>query len=302
MASPQDSRIVHEMGFAPIDPVNVPVGWMIVKLYPKIVPLMPVHEGTHAFQVNKSTLVDLPTNLWLFFDAFGAQLNASLTVEGILSDWRWFFNKHWMDVEHPTILSFHNFQGKWFNNTTLVDEAKVLLPVQDSVVAQCRSLDMRFVQVQCTLDFALIITINSYPISSILWVSYYIELPQSSHAMINSNGGACTLISFLGPDNLHTLLPDVVVAIILTSVLQDGLILLEASDFNLQNANTNSLEIKMEIDSKILKLAWHQLCAFIFNELCPGYSNQPQAVLQHINQAYINGDGNLLCTPVFAYY
>jgi hypothetical protein len=64
---------------------------MTIKLYPKITPLMPVHERAHAFQVNKSVLKDLPTNLWLVIDAFGAQLNASLTVKGILSNWRRYF-------------------------------------------------------------------------------------------------------------------------------------------------------------------------------------------------------------------
>jgi hypothetical protein len=58
----------------------------------------------------------------------------------------------------------------------------------------------------------------------------------------------------------------------------------------------------MEIDEKILKLVWHQLCASILNELCPGYSNQPQAALEHIKQSYINADGNNVCIPVFAYY
>jgi hypothetical protein len=42
------------MGFAPLDPVNILVGRMQVKLYPKIVPSMLVHERAHAFQVNKS--------------------------------------------------------------------------------------------------------------------------------------------------------------------------------------------------------------------------------------------------------
>ena len=42
MASPQDSRIVHEMGFAPLNPVDVSVGLMTVKLVPKIVSLMTV--------------------------------------------------------------------------------------------------------------------------------------------------------------------------------------------------------------------------------------------------------------------
>jgi hypothetical protein len=87
MASPQDSLTVYEMGFAPLDLVDVPVCRITVKLYPKITPAMPVHECTHAFQVNKAALKDLPTDLRLVTDAFGAQLNASSTVEGILSDW-----------------------------------------------------------------------------------------------------------------------------------------------------------------------------------------------------------------------
>jgi hypothetical protein len=90
MVTPQDTCTVYEIGFAPLDPINVPVGWMVVKLYPKIVPLMPVHVCAHAFQVNNSALKDLSTDLWLVIDAFGAQLNISLTVKGILSNWHVF--------------------------------------------------------------------------------------------------------------------------------------------------------------------------------------------------------------------
>ena len=89
---------------------------------------------------------------------------------------------------------------------------------------------------------------------------------------------------------------------ILEPVLQDGLDLLRPLDFNLQDVNTNSSGIGMEINGKILKLTWHQLCAAIFNELCPGYSNQPQAALEHIKQSYLDGDSNLICTSIFAYY
>ncbi len=86
MATPQDMRVVHEMGFAPLDPVDVFVGRMSVKLYPKITPSMPVYERAHAFQVIKAVLKDLSTNLRLIIDNFGSQLNASSTVEGILSN------------------------------------------------------------------------------------------------------------------------------------------------------------------------------------------------------------------------
>ena len=116
MASPQDSRTVHEMGFAPLDPVDVPIGRMTVKLYPKITAAMPVHERAHAFQVNKSALKDLPTDFRLVIDAFGAQLNASSTVEGILSDWRRFFQVSWMDFSHSSLKSemlLGHFTAAW---------------------------------------------------------------------------------------------------------------------------------------------------------------------------------------------
>ena len=89
---------------------------------------------------------------------------------------------------------------------------------------------------------------------------------------------------------------------ILTPVHQDGPIMLAASDFNLTHANTETHAVAGDIDGKILKMAWHQLCVSIFTEICPGYSNQPQAALEHIRQSFIDSEGNQICTPVFAYY
>ena len=74
MALPQDLRVVHEMGFAPLDPVDVRISTMTVKLYPKITANMPVYKRAQAFQVNKSALKDLPANFRLVINAFGAQL------------------------------------------------------------------------------------------------------------------------------------------------------------------------------------------------------------------------------------
>ncbi len=208
MASPQDSHIVYEMGFAPLDLVDVPVGRITVKLYPRISPAMPVHERAHAFQVNKAALKDLPTDLRLVTDAFGAQLNGSSTVKGILSDWHRYFNKRWMAFNYLTILSFHDSQGACIDNTTIAGDPQVLKPVQDGALASSRSQDVRFVRVRCTLDFRPLTTVNPYPVSPILRVSYYIELPQSSRAMTNGAGGTYTLISFCGAGDLRTLSPE----------------------------------------------------------------------------------------------
>jgi hypothetical protein len=187
-----------------------------------------------------------------------------------------------MSFDNLTILSFHNSAGNIVNDTTTPTNPQVLLPVQDGSLTNCRSQDVRFVRVQCVLDFASLITAALYPTSTIRQVAYYIELPQESRAMMNGVGAAYNLVSFLGVDDLCILTPPVVHTVLLGACLQDGPVLLKASDFNLQNANTDSMDIalNLNIKQKILKLAWHQLCASVFAKICL----------------------NMVSTPVFAYY
>ena len=143
-------------------------------------------------------------------------------------------------------------------------------------------------------------TAAPYPISMILWVAYYIELPQVLRAMTNGAGVAYNLVSFLGVDDLCTFTPPEVKTVLLNPCLQDGPIHLKASDFNLQNANTDSTDIALNIEQKILKLAWHQLCASVFAKICPGYFSQSHAAFDHIKQSYVHSEGNMVSTPVFA--
>ncbi len=160
-------------------------------------------------------------------------------------------------------------------------------------------------RVQFTLDFATapgLITLNPYPVATVFHASYYIKLPQGSRALINGAGKDYNLISFLGVNDLRTLMREQVHADILSVVQQDSPVLLRASDFNLQAANTDSNDVNLDTDRKILKLAWHQICASVFTEICTGYTNQPQAALDHIKQCYVTGDGNHVCISVYAYY
>ncbi len=120
--------------------------------------------------------------------------------------------------------------------------------------------------------------------------------------MTNGNGRAYNLVSFLGINDLRTLTPPLFKANILDPCLQDGPVLLKVSNFNLQNANTDLTDISLDIKQKILKLAWHQICTSVFTEIYPGYSSQPHAALDHIKQSYVDGDGNMVSTPVFTYY
>jgi hypothetical protein len=199
-------------------------------------------------------------------------------------------------------MSFHISEGMVMNNTTTAADAQILLPVQNGVIAACRQQDIKFVWVQCVINFAPLVTALPYPTGMVLCAAYYIKLPQGTCAMTNRNGGAYTLVSYLGPANLRTLTPPEVKVQILGVCLQDEPILLQASNFNLAIVNTDANAFAIDNERKILKIAWHQICTSIFNEICPEYFNQPQATLKHIKQSYQDGDGNVVCTPAFAYY
>jgi hypothetical protein len=114
--------------------------------------------------------------------------------------------------------------------------------------------------------------------------------------------GSLHLGFYLGPADLRTLTPPEVKAQILGMCLQDGPVLLQASNFNLATANTDANAFTINTERKILKIAWHQICTSIFNKICPEYSNQPKAVLEHIKQSYQDGNCNVVCIPAFAYY
>jgi hypothetical protein len=176
------------MGLTPQDLIEIHFGSVTAKVYPKILPTMAVLECVHAFQVNKTALTNLQADLRLVFDAFSSQLNATSTANGIYSDWKHHFNKHWHAFNNLAILSFHNSAGNQINDTTLPSNPQVLLPIHEGNLANCPSQDIRFVRVKCTFDFTSRQHIVCNPTPLILHVSYYFKLPQSTHAIISGNG------------------------------------------------------------------------------------------------------------------
>jgi hypothetical protein len=108
--------------------------------------------------------------------------------------------------------------------------------------------------------------------------------------------------TFLGATDLCTLSPADVKAQILNATLQDGPVELQPASFGLTNARTNGTALQMEIKSKILRLAFSTVCHTLFLELCPGYSNQPHAALDHIRQVHIDRKGNQVVSLVQSYF
>ena len=67
-------------------------------------------------------------------------------------------------------------------------------------------------------------------------------------------------------------------------------------------ARTDRTALQSEIKGKILRLAYPTICNTLFLELCPGYSNQPHAVLDHIRQVHFNCNGNQVVSTVQVYF
>ncbi len=108
--------------------------------------------------------------------------------------------------------------------------------------------------------------------------------------------------TFIGPSDLQTLSPQEVRAQILDLMIQGDPLDLLPPSFNVQSAWADSIALRMEINQKILRLALPTICNTLFMELCPGYSSQPHAALEHICQVHTDAAGNQVVSTVQAYF
>ena len=280
--------------------VPTQVGRQTVNLYPWKVGQRP-EESAHAFHVNMNALNLLPIETRLILDALGRSLNCSAVAEGLMFDWTNHFDSAWFNFANLSILSFHGSDGCPITNTTVAGDPTILLPVQNGAVAGCRQGDVRFVRVDCSINFTPLITIPGYG-TSVLRASFYMELPQTTVVMQNGNGVDYNLTTWHGASNLRTLTPDQVRAQILEPCLHTGPITLGAASFNLTDAQIDDTSCIDLIHSKVLKLGFKQICKSIFQQLCPGYSDQPHAALEHIRQTSIEPDGQMVTSTTVEYY
>ena len=122
---------------------------------------------------------------------------------------------------------------------------------------------------------------------TVLHNQFYIKLPQASIIRVNGAG-----INYnLTPCNLN-LSRDDVRTLILNVYLQDRPVALLQANFNLGEANINTNSLEDKIHAKIHKPGLKQICHLVFSQLCPGYSNQPHAALDHIRHQSFTGPNN----------
>jgi hypothetical protein len=121
--------------------------------------------------------------------------------------------------------------------------------------------------------------------------------------MINyGNSIAYNLSTYHGPADIRTMTAAEVLTEIVDPCLQMGPITLENADFNLAKANIDTSKHRDLRNSKTLQLGFKQICATMFKQLCPSYSNQPHAVIDHIRQSAPGPDGQLIAVTVHEYF
>jgi hypothetical protein len=120
--------------------------------------------------------------------------------------------------------------------------------------------------------------------------------------MMNGNDQPYRLTTWLGNADLRAIAAADFACDVLVHTLQNGPIDLLRPDFNLTSAKTDSSNIEAEISSKIIRLASPLVLDTLFNQLCPGYSKEPHATLDHVRQTYDDQNGNTVFSSVYDYY
>ncbi len=192
-------------------------------------------------------------------------------------------------------------RGAIINGTTTASYTFILLPVQEGPTNQCHSEGLKYVQVQLALDFADLNMVCPAP-STILRGEYYIQLPQRTVLLTNSNNIAYNLTTFNGAADLQTLSASDVRHDILEETHQDGPFDLLEPAFNLPSCKTDSTIVYNYLKTLVVRLASNTVHKQLFYVLVPGYSMEPQTVLDHIWQSYINENGGTIHLSAQVYY
>ncbi len=178
-----------------------------------------------------------------------------------------------------------------------------LLTYQDGPVATCRVAGIKFVRVQLELDFADLTIATAAPTPNvILRGEYYIQLPQSSINLTNTNSTGYRLTTWLGAADLRTLSHEEIKRDIINVTNQDGPFDLLAPTFNLTTCPTDSKEVYGKLKSSVVCLASKTIHQTLFMVLVPGYSIKPHNVLDHIWQCYVNNEGKPVQLSTQVYY
>jgi hypothetical protein len=160
---------------------------------------------------------------------------------------------------------------------------------------------VKFIRVQLTINYFSLVNVTPVG-ATVLHAEYYLELPQTSRQMTDGIDNAYNLLTFHGPLDIHTMSTAKVQAQLLDVTFQDGPVNLQPAMFNLSSARTDSSKMRSDIKGEILRLASATVWNTMFLELCPGYSMQSHATIEHFHQVHFDRDGNQVISMVQAFF
>ena len=278
--------------FAPRKPKIVTIGRTSVLLYPEVDSSMTYPKKALAYQHNKTALAFADLDQCVRILALPERFNLMLMAKSGLAGWERKLSPNWANFQFLTILLWHDAKGAAITNTTLAGDLSTLLPYQDGPVTVCRAAGIKFVRIQLELDFTGLTIATAVPTPNvILREEYYIQLPQSSKDLTNSNGTGYQLMTWIGAADLRTLSHDEIQRDIINITNQDSPFDLLVPNFNLTICCTDSKEVYGKLKSSVVRLAFKTIHQTLFMVLVPGYSIEPHNVLDHIWQCYINNEG-----------
>lgn len=273
-------------------------------VYPPVQASWSVDERAAAYHTTLAGLRTLALPPDQFLDTFGIYMGLQTIVDGLKFDFQDHFDANWLkfaDDAVVTILGFHNSAGAVMENAVTPEDRSILKPVQDGVIVNCRPPDVKYVRAQITLNFAPLITVVGQE-NSTLRAEFYVELPQSMRVVNDGNGNPRNLVSFLGPADIRTLNVQEFKDQILAFVPQDGPVNLVPAAFNVTNATTDETALLSKIRHSVLRIAEPTILHEVFIQLCPNYTNKPQAAVEGISQSYLDPQGNPVQQSVNQYY
>jgi hypothetical protein len=221
-------------------------------------------------------------------------------IAGLKCDFLEYFEDHWLDINNLTILSFHTSAGAVLD-ASIPGDINILCPVQNGAVANCRPADVRYVHLECVLDYADLAEHAGPNDNTILRTVYYLELPQTVAVVLDGhNNNPRNLCTFHGVADLRTLTVQQIQDDILDHVPQDAPIGLAEAPFNVTNATVDDTNME-HITRAILKLSLAMMETPIFQQLCPNYTDKPHAAVEGITLTYLDPEGNIVTHTVAQY-
>lgn len=299
----QDANTQKVLTFRPRPLEQVKLGSKTYNMYPTVVPSMPEVERGFAFNQIWNELMLQPAERRLVIDAFGTRLGVTATVNAVTCNFMRHYENNTFNMALISIGSFHDSSGAVLNDAATPEDRQVLKavePMQDE--ADRRPADVAFAKLNLTLDFsALMNDLDEPPANTVLRASYFLNLPQTTVDVLDDEGELVALTTYHGPADLRTLNPEQIKAEILDAVHQERPVWLKPAQFAGQDAVMIDEEPYRAYEERVLSIALPVIKRRAFKVLCPQHKVNPDYVVKHLRQTFVDAEGNQVTLPVQEY-